>query len=48
MEFRIADTFTARLARLGRPLESGFVRVECINRLILTQIGYLGHFGPVT
>ena len=27
---------------------SGLVSVECINRLILTQIGYLGHFGPVT
>jgi len=29
-------------------LEDLLVRVECINRLILTQIGYQGHFGPVT
>lgn len=35
-------------ALFGRPLESGLVRVECINRLILTQVGYQGHFGPVT
>lgn len=35
-------------ALFGRPLESRSVRVHCINRLILTQIGYLGHFGPVT
>ena len=35
-------------ALFGRPLENRSVRVHCINRLILTQIGYLGHFGPVT
>ena len=35
-------------ALFGRPIESLSVRVHCINRLILTQIGYLGHFGPVT
>ena len=34
-------------ALFGRPLESGLVCVECINRLILTQVGYQGHFGPV-
>lgn len=34
-------------ALFGRPLEDGLVRVECINRLILTQVGYQGHFGPV-
>lgn len=36
------------LALFGRPIESGSVRLHCINRLILTQIGYRGHFGPVT
>ena len=36
------------LALFGRPIESGSVRVHCINRLVLTQIGYRGHFGPVT
>jgi RES domain len=35
-------------ALFGRPLEDRSVRVHCINRLVLTQIGYLGHFGPVT
>jgi hypothetical protein len=34
-------------ALFGRPLENLSVRVHCINRLVLTQIGYLGHFGPV-
>ena len=34
-------------ALFGRPLENRLVRMHCINRLILTQIGYLGHFGPV-
>src|SRR5260370_331396 len=31
-----------------RPVEAGSVRVDCINRLVLTQIGYNAHFGPVT
>ncbi|WP_312244696.1 RES family NAD+ phosphorylase [Stutzerimonas nitrititolerans] len=44
-----ADAFTIQnLALFGRPLESRSVTVECINRLILTQVGYQGHFGPVT
>lgn len=34
-------------ALFGRPLETRSVRVHCINRLVLTQIGYVGHFGPV-
>ncbi|WP_046115169.1 RES family NAD+ phosphorylase [Aquincola tertiaricarbonis] len=34
-------------ALFGRPLENRSVRVHCINRLVLTQIGYVGHFGPV-
>lgn len=44
-----AEAFTIQnLALFGRPLEKGIVGVECINRLILTQVGYRGHFGPVT
>lgn len=44
-----AETFTIpNFALFGRPLENLLVRVECINRLVLTQIGYKGHFGPVT
>jgi hypothetical protein len=35
-------------ALFGRPVEAGSVRVDCINRLVLTQIGYNAHFGPVT
>nr|WKF59918.1 hypothetical protein HUO10_004429 [Paraburkholderia busanensis] len=34
-------------ALFGRPIEQSSVIVKCINRMILTQIGYLGHFGPV-
>jgi hypothetical protein len=46
---KYAQTFTIpNFALFGRPLESSLVRVKCINRLVLTQIGYLGHFGPVT
>lgn len=35
-------------ALFGRPLECGSVHADCINRVILTHIGYRGHFGPVT
>lgn len=46
---KYAQAFTiANFALFGRPLENLSIRVECINRLILTQIGYQGHFGPVT
>lgn len=34
-------------ALFGRPLDEGKVRVDCINRLVLTHIGYQGSFGPV-
>ncbi len=34
-------------ALFGRPIEQSDVTVKCIDRMILTQIGYLGHFGPV-
>jgi hypothetical protein len=34
-------------ALFGRPVETGSVRVDCINRLVLTQVGYQAHFGPV-
>lgn len=37
----------SNLGLFGRPIEHGTVTVKCINRMILTQIGYLGHFGPV-
>lgn len=44
-----AEAFTIQnLELFGRPLEKGIVGVECINRLVLTQVGYRGHFGPVT
>lgn len=43
-----SQTFTIpNFALFGRPLENRSVRVHCINRLVLTQIGYRGHFGPV-
>lgn len=44
-----ARSFTIpNFALFGRPLEEQSVRVHCINRLMLTQISYRGHFGPVT
>lgn len=36
------------LALFGRPIKQGNVAVKCINRMVLTQIGYMGHFGPVS
>lgn len=46
---KYANAYTIpNFALFGRPLETLLVRVECINRLVLTQIGYMGHFGPVT
>jgi hypothetical protein len=43
-----AKAFTIpNFALFGRPLDELLVRVECINRLVLTQIGYQGYFGPV-
>lgn len=47
-EHYVQEFTIQNFALFGRPLESGLVRVACINRLILTQIGYAGHFGPVT
>ena len=35
------------LALFGRPVSTGGVLVECINRLVLTRIMYDGVFGPV-
>ncbi len=46
---KYVEAFTIQnFALFGRPLESGSVSLKCINRLILTQVGYLAHFGPVT
>lgn len=44
-----AKAFTIRnFALFGRPLEELTVSVKCINRLVLTQVGYQGYFGPVS
>lgn len=46
---RYMEAFTIRnLALFGRPLKDGLVNVECINRLVITHVGYQGHFGPVS
>ena len=37
----------ANLALFGRPVDSGRVSVECVNRLVLTKIIYDGVLGPV-
>lgn len=45
---RYVEATTIRnLALFGRPMESGLVRVDCINRIIISHVGYQGHFGPV-
>ena len=35
------------LALFGRPITEKLVRVDCINRVILTRVHYDVHFGPV-
>lgn len=46
---KYAEAFTIQnLALFNRPLEQGAVHVDCINRLVLTHVGYQGYFGPVT
>jgi hypothetical protein len=35
------------LALVGRPIKTGSIAVECVNRLVLTRIVYDGVFGPV-
>lgn len=45
---KYAEAYTIpNFALFGRPLESGLVSIKCINRLVLTQVGYRGHFCPV-
>ena len=34
------------IAVFGRPIESGLIRVDCINRLVLRRVAYDLHFGP--
>ncbi|MFA0678124.1 RES family NAD+ phosphorylase, partial [Vibrio sp. 10N.222.51.A6] len=43
-----ADTQTIEnLGLFGSPLQSNFVEVVSINRLVITHVAYQGHFGPV-
>jgi hypothetical protein len=37
----------ANFGLFGRPIEGGTVRVQCINRLVLSRVQYELHFGPV-
>lgn len=34
------------LGLFGRPIEAGAVSVRCINRLVVSRVGYDFHFGP--
>lgn len=36
----------SNLALFGTPVASGIVSVDCINRIILSRVGYDFHFGP--
>lgn len=45
---KYANAYTIKnLALFGYPLQSELVKINSINRLIITQVGYQGHFGPV-
>lgn len=45
---KYANAYTIKnLALFGYPLKSGLVKISSINRLIITHVGYQGHFGPV-
>ncbi|EMB9233991.1 RES family NAD+ phosphorylase [Vibrio alginolyticus] len=45
---KYADAYTIKNLALFRfPLRSGLVEVVSINRLVITHVGYQGHFGPV-
>ena len=44
----VEATTIRNLALFGRPVESGLISVECINRLILTHVSYQVCFGPVS
>lgn len=42
------EAFTIRnMALFGRPIEDEKLSVDCINRIIIEQVGYHGHLGPV-
>ncbi|SMF93450.1 RES domain-containing protein [Methylomagnum ishizawai] len=36
------------LALFGRPIESGDLKLKCINKLVLSRVVYDFHFGPVS
>lgn len=33
-------------AIFGRPIEEGKIRVRCINKLVISRVEYVFHFGP--
>ena len=37
----------ANLALFGRPIEDGRVKLQCINKVIISRVDYRFHFGPV-
>jgi RES domain-containing protein len=42
------DFSVPNLAIFGRPVESGILKVECINKLVLNRVAYNFHFGPAS
>lgn len=43
------DAFAVpNLAIFGRPIESGVLKVSCINKLVLNRVAYDFHFGPAS
>ena len=43
----VRDQISPNLALFGRPVRTGSVLVECVNRLVITNITYDGVLGPV-
>ena len=43
------ESFTVpNLAVFDRPIESGLIKVACINKLVLSRVAYEFHFGPAS
>lgn len=43
------ESFTVpNLAIFDRPIESGILKLDCINKLVLSRVAYEFHFGPVS
>lgn len=44
---REASKIVQNVALFGRPISEGWIEVDCVNRVVLTQVHYDVHFGPI-